>query len=203
MAGAEEEGLITGSYHYLWTSRSPDVAAEHYFKTAGGKTELPPAMDFEILKSGTAAADGIYVAHRFLLLTEEKWGRPCLVYTYPSFWNALWQGKLGPLDPQSKSKLEELAKRDLWLAHYGVRTPNVPWPWKAWKIWQYDGDGGEYLQQPGGVVDSDFCWFDGDPLEYVVATGGRIKPITSDPLRTPRSRPLWEEPVAEHTLRDL
>jgi lysozyme len=190
LAGAEEAGLVTGSYHYLWPSRSPEEAANLYFRAAGGKTELPPVLDFETLK-GMKAADAAFVAWKFVQLTEEKWGRPCMVYTYPSFWDALYAGRLGGMRVDDRQKIYDLAERDLWIAHYGVRQPKVPLPFQKYKIWQYDGDGGEKLKQPDGrIVDVDFNWFDGDLLDYVKKTGGKIRQVTTDPYRTPRSIPI-------------
>lgn len=202
MEMAERNGLITGAYHYIWPNRDPVVAAKKFFDVAAGKVELPPFLDFETMK-GMSAGEAVFNVWRFKKESEQLWGRKVVLYTYPSFWDGLWVGRFGYVDARTRGYLYELADNDLWLAHYGVRSPKVPQPWTTWKIWQYDGNGGEYLDQPGGKVDSDFCWFDGDKndlVRYVAQTGGTLRPITKEVFPTPKSQPLWERNEGEHSV---
>jgi lysozyme len=158
--GAKAAGLLVGAYHYFWSKRAADVQAQNYLKVAGGfDLDLPPVIDFESLQ-GMTPGDAIHRAHEFTILTEQLWQRPVLVYTYPNFWRTTIQ--YPGLDPVAKQQGLNLAKRDLWIAHYGVSQPSVQWPFKDWKFWQFDGDGGRRLPQG---TDSDFNWFRGTPEE--------------------------------------
>jgi lysozyme len=148
-------GVLVGSYHFLWPSRDSDAQAEHYFKVAGNRCDLPPVLDLEVRK-GCHVDEVAYRACRFVEATEALWGRKCIIYTYPSFFAELLAD--GALSAAGRYKLKLLVSRDLWIAHYGVPTPRIPWPWKAWKFWQFDGDGGRRL--PSGT-DSDFNHFAG------------------------------------------
>jgi lysozyme len=160
IAEARAAGVLTGSYHYFHAKRPADLQAENYFKVAGSlDLDLPPVLDFESLQ-GIPVNDAIHRADEFILLTEKLWRRPVLVYTYPSFWLQLQKPSLEPL---SRYKLSQICRRDLWIAHYGVANPNIPWPWSSYKFWQYDGDGGRRLAQG---VDCDFNRFNGDIRAY-------------------------------------
>lgn len=144
---AAKAGLLVGSYHVLRPEADVQRQAEHYFKVAGGRGLLPPVLDFEL----TGKLPGPEVVRRglaFVEATEALWGKPCIVYTGNWFWRLLG-------DPEAPA----FGARPLWIAHYGVKEPAVPRPWKqrGWAFWQFDGNGGRRL--PG--VDGDFNWFRG------------------------------------------
>jgi lysozyme len=157
LAGAKAAGLLTGAYHFVNPARPGEASAVHFWNVVKGRTDLPPFMDFEHSR-GVGADDTVHQASRFAQKTDELWGRPCAVYTYPSYWKGIWDGKLHHVQ---RWRMSELAKRDLWIAHY-TKSPNgptVPNPFEnGWKIWQWDGDGGQRL--PNGA-DCDFNWFNG------------------------------------------
>lgn len=147
VAGAASAGLFVGSYHVLRPEADPQRQAERYFQVAGGRGPLPPVLDFEL----TGKLPGPEVLRRgfaFLEATEALWGRPCIVYTANWFWQLI-----------GNPDAPHFAARALWVAHYGVKEPTLPRPWRdrGWALWQFDGNGGRRL--PG--VDGDFNWFRG------------------------------------------
>jgi lysozyme len=147
IGASAKAGLITGSYHMLRPEADVQRQAEHYFRVADGRGPLPPVLDFE-LTGGLKGAEVLRRGLAFVEATEALWGRPCIVYTGNWFWRAIG-------DPAAP----HFAHRPLWVAHYGVKAPAIPKPWRerGWTIWQFDGDGGRRL--PG--VDGDFNHFAG------------------------------------------
>lgn len=153
-AEAKRCGLLIGAYHYFWPNRDADDQAEHFFKVAGSRCDLPPAVDWETNK-GMDPSSSIYRAYRMVNATEALWKRGALVYSYPSFIKSLDQDKgVGAVE---KLKWREFMSRDLWIAHYGVSVPYA-YPWKTWRFWQYDGNGGRTTPQG---IDADFNYFNG------------------------------------------
>jgi len=154
--GARRVGILAGAYWFARPSRevgSADAQARAFHETVqlAGGVEMPPALDLEV-NGGLTPREVVAWARRFVEVTEALFGRPCVVYTYPSF----WQGQCGDLDDPF------LAQRPLWIAHYTtMAAPMVPRPWRnrdGWTVWQYDGNGGRAL--PGGV-DADYNRFRG------------------------------------------
>lgn len=86
---------------------------------------------------------------------ESLSGAKPVIYTYLWWWDALSKG----------SDTSWAAAYDLWMAWYVKswpspgQSPKLPAPWKTWRFWQWDGDGG--LRLPNGC-DADFCVFNGD-----------------------------------------
>jgi len=144
--GAESAGILTGSYHDFRPHKDPELQARHYYKIAGERTHLPPAIHFDTL-NGVSGEDAFFRARRFVEITEVLWDRPCMISTYHVFWLLLGD----PCAP-------DFGDRALWIAHYTAKEPTIPRPWSKWTFWQFDGEDGQLL--PGGV-DSDFNWFDG------------------------------------------
>lgn len=131
--GALDAGLWVGAYAYL-RARHPgqwqaDLLAELLGTT--GERELPPAVDIESL-DGRSAIEAQACLLAWLERARWTMGAMPVVYTYPDF----WQRRLGG------GVLSELARYDLWIAHYGVKNPTVPRPWGAAVLWQFEGDAG-------------------------------------------------------------
>jgi lysozyme len=147
VVASAQAGLIAGSYHVLHPDADVQRQAKHYFDVAAGRSELPPVLDLE-LTGGLAGPEVARRAFAFIEATEALWGRPCTVYTAQWFWSLIG-------DPPGP----EFGERPLWVAHYGVKSPAIPRPWRerGWAIWQFDGNGGRRL--PG--VDGDFDYFNG------------------------------------------
>lgn len=151
--GVLDAGIILGAYHVLHPNRDPVQQARHFHSVAAGPTELPPVIDWELMK-GCAPHDVHAASVAFVEETERLWGRECIVYTYPGFAAGLGVAMNG----------SPLASRPLWIAHYGVPKPSIPKPWTSWRFWQYDGDKGQ--RYPNGQ-DTDFNWFDGDEADLL------------------------------------
>lgn len=152
---ARRAGLKVGAYHFLRPRAGRTGAAEaddfvRALEAAGlGKGDLIPVVDVEVTAVGRgmtpadeAAAGGFmgcsyhesqiatlarasgtatqtYVA-QFVTAVEKAIGRKPLIYTFPAFMR--WTSTLGC---------------GLWIAHFGVRQPSVPTPWRRWRVWQH------------------------------------------------------------------
>lgn len=130
---ALDAGLLVGAYQYLRARHRGAWQAEQLLVALGdlGPGELPPAVDCEELDGRTVVETQ---ACLLAWLERARWtmGAMPVVYTYPDF----WQRRLGG------GVLSELARYDLWIAHYGVKNPTVPRPWGAAVLWQFEGDAG-------------------------------------------------------------
>lgn len=133
VAGAVSAGLIPGAYLYFRTTSDPREQAEHAFALAErqgavGDGALPLALDVEELKDLIAVGPERYADAVWTCLDEiaRLGGRRPLLYIAPGF-------------------AERFPDRDfasvasLWVAHYGVASPRLPWGFKAWTIWQTSG----------------------------------------------------------------
>jgi lysozyme len=122
-------GLVPGAYDFL------DPGPGHLGKTeaaffvnavghAGfGKGWLPPAADIEqtdLSPSGTCHYLGEWVH----LVAKQLGVRP-MVYGSPGFFASYLSG------------CSWLAHYKLWVASYGVSSPQVPAPFVRWNLWQY------------------------------------------------------------------
>lgn len=160
--GASWVGLATGAYWYFEADHDPEHQAD-LFLDATEFVDMVPFIDFESLEGRTPAQ--ALVACEEVGRELEMAGDVPILYTCFDFWHA----KLGnPVDSW-------LTTLDLWVANYGVKTPLVPDPWKkrGWRMWQYDGDGGERL--PDGR-DSDFVWSVGPVQSFFQQRPGVDRP---------------------------
>jgi lysozyme len=131
---ARSAGLVLGVYHFLRPKpgRNGAVEAEWAWKTArsagwGEPGDLKMTVDIEQTELGPASTFGYL--KRFVEEWERLAGHKPIVYTYPSF----WVSKMGD-------------RRDnlgcpLWIAHYGVTAPTIPFAWNEWTIWQHTSSG--------------------------------------------------------------
>lgn len=151
--GAKWEGLSTGAYWFFEADHDSIVQAHMLYESAL-ITDMVPYLDFETLEGRDwqdALHTGEECAQELIKLRESS---PPILYTCYNFWEAVLHNPVN----------SPLTQLDLWVAHYGVKSPLIPTPWRksgrGWRLWQYDGDGGERL--PDGR-DSDFIWMDGPP----------------------------------------
>lgn len=66
---------------------------------------------------------------KYLLEIKRLTGEIASIYTAPGLWNGMigqtaWAGEF-----------------QLWVAHYGVAKPTLPWGWKTYWLWQYTDKG--------------------------------------------------------------
>ena len=157
---AGNAGVYVGAYMWFDPTQSGAAQARRFANMGKALCDFLPAADFETLEGagGTAKPEAaLQGVSDFMDETEQLWGRPCVFYTYPSF----WIGALG--NPGLDNPLAyKISRRPLWIAHYGAKTPIVPRVWTKWAFWQYDGNGGEKLYNG---VDSDFNWFQGNEAD--------------------------------------
>lgn len=137
-----EIGLTRGAYFYFHPNIDAEAQAEWFLSVCEPDARaLPPAIDLETvdgLRGPTTAEDAL----KWLTVVEGAWGRECVVYVSPGFY-----------EQYLTSGAAELGKRHLWVAHYGVPKPRVPAAWSAWLLWQHSETG----SVPGcpGAVDLD------------------------------------------------
>jgi lysozyme len=161
---AKAAGLLVGAYCFArFGSSSPEDEADAFVKAveaAGGFDVLPPVLDLED-DAGMAPAELADCALRWAKRVEEKTGHKPVLYISPAFARVHLTG-------------DALADLPLWIAHYGVDSPQVPGPWHDWTFWQYT-DGGQVPGIPGRV---DLDVFKGTAAEL---RGDKTAPISSRP----------------------
>lgn len=173
--GARSHGIPVGAYEFFWGHRDPVAQAAHFAAVASALVTTRPVLDFEgvwdtankrfadIAAIGPAAV--IRNARIFGEETEQRWGRPLVVYTGPG-----WMAQF-PDGPD----LEWLAARALWVAHYTDGEPMAVKGWgHRWEAHQCDGGGRTKLptgQPIDGNVTRDLDWLgvprDTDPAPPV------------------------------------
>src|SRR6478736_1988426 len=122
-ARAKQANLLRGAYHFFRPKQDAAAQARFFLAQLHDPGELPPVLDVEVVNSvplaQIAASVGIW-----LDIVAAKIGRP-LVYTSPSFWNAL------------PGVAEIASKADLWVANWGARAPAAVHGWSKWTFWQF------------------------------------------------------------------
>ena len=101
------------------------------FARAGGwpkAGDLPLAYDFETLNGQPAAKAARHIG-QFVRAYSREMGHLPVIYTMPGMWPVV-DRELSPRDRAFISRCP------LWVAHWGVRQPTVPEPWKSFSIWQ-------------------------------------------------------------------
>ncbi len=138
--GASAAGLEVGAYHFARpTSNSAISEADHFVDTIQpymSYLTLPPALDLEVGESMGWGALSNW-AKTFLERVESRLGVTPIIYVSSYY--------ARHLDPS-------LTRWNLWVAHYGVSSPNTG-VWSDWMFWQYTDSG----SVPGisGTVDLD------------------------------------------------
>jgi GH25 family lysozyme M1 (1,4-beta-N-acetylmuramidase) len=134
-AGAAKVGIVTGAYDYAKPStaggveNSAKAEAEHFLKTANvQKGDLAPALDLEDA-GGLSKADLTKWVNTWADTVKAATGVQPVLYTSPSFWKS-------HVDDQGAAD-----KYRLWIAHWGVNSPDVPGQFHGWSGWQYTSDG--------------------------------------------------------------
>ena len=118
---APKFGIIRGAYHFFHPSQDPIQQAKVFLSVMGplSPSDLPPVLDFETTDGNSANHDaGAAIA--FLQYVQAETGRRPIVYGSPGF--------LEPI----VGKDNRFQAYSLWVAHFGVKCPEVPSPWLAW-----------------------------------------------------------------------
>lgn len=137
----KNDKILRGAYHFFHPAQDPLAQAKFFCSIVGvlGDGDLPCAMDWEVSDGVVSAKDqanGLVFLNEVMKRTEKT----PVIYGSPYFLQAL-------------SLTPGFAKFPLWVAHYGVKCPLVPYPWTTWTFWQNSEAGAI----PGiGSGDTDF-----------------------------------------------
>lgn len=135
IANTQSLGLLSGAYHFArFTNKSSAIQEADFFKSVvAGTNPSLVALDFEQEVSG----DMTDACLAFLDSVSSI--APALIYCNPNY---------------IKSYLNSnITKYPLWIAHYGVQTPNTVF-WDKYAIWQYSGNG--QISGISGYVDLNY-----------------------------------------------
>lgn len=124
-AGTLFAEIPRGAYHFMTARGSGELQAEHFLEVYPGDGELPPVLDLEWgIRGDMPTAEA---AEEWLEVVRKETGVQPVVYVSPGFAAQRLAGPVG---------LRIAAGHDLWVAHYGVKSPTVPRGWSDWRIWQ-------------------------------------------------------------------
>lgn len=158
--------------------------------------DLPLAYDFET-NNGQPLDKCARHLVEFVSAYQELEGTYPLLYTAPSFWRSV-AAHLSPAD-------RELVHRcPLWLAHWGVSSPDVPEPWDHATLWQYTNSGS--TRGITGPVDLNRCEMDAAQLGALASDPGDTPAPEPEPIPSPGERPtewddLWEKPWRDEAMQ--
>ncbi|MDQ4108083.1 MAG: glycoside hydrolase family 25 protein [Actinomycetota bacterium] len=178
LSGATANDLIVGAYHFAKPGFAPwDARAEadHFLDVARvAPGDLVPVLDIE--ETGGLSRRRLRVWTRtWLDRVRMRTGVRAMIYTGSHFWrgsmrNTSWFAELG---------------HPLWVAHWYVRTPDVPggrWAGAGYTVWQWSATG--RIEGIKGDVDRNWvrrnlaqgtvASLTADPAEGGVISGDRI-----------------------------
>jgi len=163
-AAAGRGRLARGAYHFARPSGgthdeiflSAYGAARGYCSTVGtlqGPGNLPPVLDLEV--AGTLNSGQLSLwTHVWLSQVRLLTGRTPILYTSPGFWKQAMANSAG------------FASYPLWLANYGVPSPEMVGGWKSSMFWQFT-DSGRIADASSSL---DMNLFNGSRAELVALT---------------------------------
>lgn len=201
-----DAGMVPGVYHFLRARLDRTGAREAAWFTevigqAGyGKGFLPPVLDVESNDQGLTPAQMCRYVGSFLRLVRVNLGVKPIVYTYPSFGHQWFSG------------CSWLSTYRLWIAHYGIATPEVPGPWSRYLMWQYTatehvkGVAGDVDRNvlPGGLAKLRELQIDGLPKRARLAPRAKLTlplaNLTPTPFPPAGAEPIPEIPAPEGAL---
>ncbi|HKO51990.1 MAG TPA: GH25 family lysozyme [Polyangiaceae bacterium] len=122
-AQARQAKLLRGAYHFFRPKQDAVAQAKFFLAQLSDPGELPPVLDVEVI-NGVAPAQIVDGVDAWIDVVAGALGRP-IIYTSPSFWNAL------------PTTADLAGKADLWVAHWGARTPAGVNGWQRWTFWQF------------------------------------------------------------------
>jgi lysozyme len=124
---AKAAGIARGAYLYLRFDRPAADQANNFCTSVRLEPgDLLPVIDVEDERGGVNAAV-LDQVHDHIVSELHV---PAMIYTMPAFWQKYGTG------PDW-----DFSEAPLWIAHWGVKAPKVPKPWRAWTVWQHSADG--------------------------------------------------------------
>lgn len=169
-AGCRQAGIPFGAYHYFHVRAGQgqnqdgaEQAREFVAAYRASGATLPWALDVESLGNTVdvnqkplpnqpTTAEWLAGLRQFVAVATAALGKG-IIYTSPGEWTSF--GLSGATD---------FAALDLWVAHLGVPTPDIPGPWTSWRLWQYSWTG----HIPGIAGNTDRSYFHGTPADLLV-----------------------------------
>ena len=136
--GATHVGIPYGFYHFArpdthsgTTTRTvigdAEAEADAFLAIAAPrKGQLLPVLDLEV--GGLPAKLMVTWTKAWVERVTAAARVSPILYTYPSFWSRL-------------GNTTQFKSLPLWIANYGVVTPNLPAGWSKFTIWQYSSSG--------------------------------------------------------------
>jgi GH25 family lysozyme M1 (1,4-beta-N-acetylmuramidase) len=177
---ANAAGVTVGAYDFARPgSKSSDprtdarLEAEHFLRVADVRPgDLAPVLDLE--DDGGLTPEQLSVwTETWIDAVSEATGTKPVVYTSPGFW-----------ETEVGADSDIARKADLWVAHWGVDSPDVPGSFQGWQVWQQTSDG----TVPGIDGRVDVNTFK-DPSQITVAGGTPEQRTEQRPEQRTEQRP--------------
>jgi hypothetical protein len=195
----KKRGFVRGVYQFFRASESATAQAD-YLLSKVGKFEpgdLPPVLDVEVMDGVSNARMGQQISE-WCQHIKKKTGLTPIIYTAPGFWNGL-----GLHDGQYT----------LWVANWGVSSPQIPSGWHDYAIWQYTDSG--HVGGIGGKVDMSYFHGTEQDLKNFVGLGAATPappkpappkpapPKPAPPKPAPPTKPAPPPPPALTYAKDI
>lgn len=158
-AQAKQAKLLRGAYHFFRPKQDAAAQARFFLAQLEDPGELPPVLDVEVA-DGVAPAQVVAGVRAWLDVVAGSLGRP-IIYTSPSFWNAL------------PGAAEVAGKADLWVAHWGAHVPASVDGWERWTFWQFTNKAS--ISGSPGTADMDEDRFNGSVAELKAYSTGFMR----------------------------
>lgn len=176
IAGAKAAGLMVGGYHFarFQTALAAKEEADH-FRSVAKHFDL----DYVILdiEHPEAAGDLTYEASVFMDAIADL-GKP-LLYSYPAWIRSHFS--------------DEITKYPLWIAHYGVKEPDIH-PWQEWQVWQHSSSA--HIDGLAGDVDVNYMQESFAVAKHVDAPKTKVEAVhitkDTDTYRIEPGDTLWD-----------
>lgn len=127
-AGAKGVGLLRGAYHFFTPEIDPIVQAKLFVASIGALDASDMVcIDWEVTDSVPTASDRTN-GLAFLQTVNSLVKKTPIIYTGPYFFEAL-------------APSPSFSSYPLWVAHYGVKCPLIPFPFNGWAFWQKTNTG--------------------------------------------------------------
>jgi GH25 family lysozyme M1 (1,4-beta-N-acetylmuramidase) len=165
-AAAGQNGLVRGAYDFArpsggtgtWRDIFVNAVAEanQFGQTVGtlaGPGNLPPVLDLEDAGNLNSAQLTVWV-QAWLDQAKKLTGRTPILYTNPGFWK------------QNMGDSGAFTAYPLWLAHYGVPTPELVGGWKSFTFWQFT----DSARIEGASASLDMSMFNGSVADLMAMT---------------------------------
>ncbi|GAA1875813.1 glycoside hydrolase family 25 protein [Lapillicoccus jejuensis] len=140
-ASMASNGIMRGAYHFANPAQSASAQASYFVSVVGRLDrvgDLPPVLDLETT-GGLSPTSLVAWTQTWLQTVRNLTGRTPMIYTGPYF----WQSAMG--------NSRAFTGYPLWIASYGVSSPQVPGGWPTWTFWQYTSSAS--LSGVSGAVD--------------------------------------------------